>query len=468
MATQKTQEVTLKRVLGFWPVFATSVGLVVSSTCMVTLGNSVGLAGPAFLIPAAIAGVIVFLVSMSYSELAGMIPSSGMIASYTLPALGRLPAMFAVLAGYVVLIIAAGSTESLIVGEAIHGLVPLLSIRFVGLAMLIGFLVANLLGVDVFGRVQVIVVVSMLIILSALGLVGLLGIGGGTKLPDVPFNPGGWSGLANMVALGMWLYLGIEYACPLAEEIKEPERTIPRAMAAGIVAILISNMLFGIAITQYVPLDKLASSTIPHVLGASAIMGKTGIGIVALITLLAGASSIDSHMASIPRMLYGMSRDGMLPKCFQWLHPRYRTPWVGIFVVFACLAYLIIVTELTVDLFATLILSACTCWLLSYIIAQLDVIVLRFRYPGRHRPYKTPLYPVPQVVGLIFCVYMILTIHPDPVVRTSVFKYAGLFCAAIIAYGIYRIRFVMKKPLFTPVPLEAVVEEVCSGTTLHQ
>ena len=108
---------TLKRALGFWQSFGIAVGLVVAGTTMVSLAFNFGAIGPAFIIPAAIAGVASVLIATSYAELAAAIPGAGMIVDYTLPAMGRSTAIFGMLTGYIVLITAGGACECFIAGQ---------------------------------------------------------------------------------------------------------------------------------------------------------------------------------------------------------------------------------------------------------------------------------------------------------------------------------------------------------------
>ncbi len=381
----------LKRTLGFWQTFATGVGLVVASSTLVTLGNGFGRGGPAFIIPAFAACVISILIALSYAELANMIPGAGMVGDYTAPALGRLPAIFAVLGGYVVLAFAAGAAESLVAGVSINGLVPALPPVLVAGVIIVVFFVVNMLGVELFGKTQVLLTSVLMATIAVLGVVGLLGLGGGTPVSGLTFNPGGWMQLSQLVALGIWLYIGIEFVCPMSEEIRNPERTIARAMILGLVVIFVADMLFGVAMVLYTDGEALATSTTPHVLGAESIAGQVGLIWVSATTILAAASSIDTLIAATPRMLYGLAREGMLPRIFAYVNPRFRTPWVSI-----CAVSILIAAPLafaiTIDTIITLILIAAVTWLLSYIIAQVDVIVLRRKYPDARRPFKTPLY----------------------------------------------------------------------------
>ena len=443
----------LKRTLGFWQTFATGVGLVVASSTLVTLGNGFGLGGPAFIIPAFAACVISILIALSYAELANMIPGAGMVGDYTAPALGRLPAIFAVLGGYVVLAFAAGAAESLVAGVSINGLVPALPPVLVAGVIIIVFFVVNMLGVELFGKTQVLLTSVLMATIAVLGVVGLLGLGGGTPVSGLTFNPGGWGQLSQLVALGIWLYIGIEFVCPMSEEIRNPERNIARAMLIGLVVIFVADMLFGLAMVRYTDLEALASSTTPHVVGAEGIAGNFGLVWVSAMTLLAAASSIDTLIAAIPRMLYGLAREGMLPRIFAYVNPRFRTPWVAI-----CAVTLLIAAPLalaiTIDTIITLILIAAVTWLVSYIIAQVDVIVLRRKYPDARRPFKTPFYPVPQVLGIAACVYMIFSVHPDPATRNTIWLFAGLLALVILVYAVVWLKFVRKMPLFAPVPLD--------------
>lgn len=444
----------LVRTLGFWRAFSTCTGLVVAGTTMVTLGYSMGLVGPAFIVSAFIAMIVSILVSFSYSELSSFMPGAGMIGDYTMVAMGPFMAIVSVLGGYIVLVSAAGAMESITAGLAAQSLFPGVSATLVAIVLLVLFLVVNLVGVGVFGSVQVFTTGSMIIGTSIMGLMGLMEWGTTSAPIEVAFNPNGWKVVLQSLALGIWLFVGIEYVAPMAEEVKQPEKTIPKAMLFGLLTIFTADMLFGQAIARYVPLDVLESSTSPQVDGAGALFGQVGKVLMVVITVLASASSINSHMAAVPRMLYGLAREGLLPRVFTYVHPRFRTPWVGIFAVFLLL-FIPFMLSISMDLIATMILASCVTWLLSYVIAQVNVIILRKRYPEVHRPFRTPFYPVPQFVGIAACIYMIVTIHPVGVMKAQIYAISGGFMALIVLYALIWLKL-KKLPMFTPIPLEAL------------
>lgn len=443
----------LKRSLGFGAAYAASTGLVVSGTAMVSLGNGFGIGGLAFAIPAFIGLIIITMVAISYGELASMLPGGGMVGEYTLPALGRLMAIIAVLGGYLVLVSADGGTQLLVAGDSFESLTgfPAPIFSFLLLAVL---LTLNVAGVDIFARVQIPVVFGMMGILALMGLAGVFGVTSSAPVANPVLNTD-WGTLASMGAVAIWLYIGMEFVAPLAEEVKRPWKVIPTAMIIGVSTIFVVDVLFGWGAWRFADLAEMAGSSIPHVVGATAIFGATGGLIMTLVTIFASFSTGNSYLAAIPRMLYGLANEGLLPKWFAKVSRRTRVPWAGMLVTAGCMAAVLLystVSEGGIDLILNLISIACTTWLLSYIIAQVDVIVLRRRYPNAKRPFKTPLYPLPQIIGIASCVYLIVFIVPDMQQRLVIWGTAGIIVTGIALFGVVWLKR-NRLPLFTPTDL---------------
>lgn len=441
-----TNEVTLKRALGFWQSFGVAVGLVVAGTTMVSLNYNFGAIGPGFIIPAGIAGIISILICTSYAELASCIPSAAMIVDYTMPAMGKSMSIFAMLTGYIVLISTAGASECYVAGQCAEYIFGI-DYKLFALLLLILFLVINCIGVEALGKSQIILTFGMILILIIFGLGGLLNIGTISEPHPVEFAPYGWTPIWTGMGAGIWLYIGIEYICPMAEEVINPQKNIPRAMIGGVVVIFVADMLFGEAAVRYIDADILTTSDVPQLEAAGAMFGTVGVVALALATVFAGGSSADSHMAAVPRMLYGLAREGMLPKVFAYIHPKFRTPWVAIFASFACMLVPFF-TGLDITKVVTFVNIACIAWVVSYIITQVDLIILRQKYPKLHRPFKSPLYPVPQIIGIIACIYIIATMGIECILP------ACGFMAAFAVYALLWVKFKMKEPCFRPVPIE--------------
>ncbi|WGW10589.1 APC family permease [Saxibacter everestensis] len=443
----------LKRTLGFGAAYAASTGLVVSGTAMVSLGNGFGTGGLAFAIPALAGLIIITMVAISYGELASMLPGGGMVGEYTLPALGRLMAIIAVLGGYLVLVSADGGTQLLVAGESFESLTGFPAPAF-SFGLLLILLVLNISGVDIFARVQIPVVFGMMGILAVMGLAGVLGLSSQPTVDNPVLNTE-WGTLASMGAVAIWLYIGMEFVAPLAEEIRQPWKNIPLAMIVGVSTIFVVDVLFGWGATHYADLDEMAASSIPHVVGATAIFGAAGGFIMTVVTILASFSTGNSYLAAIPRMLYGLANEGLLPKWLAKVSRRSRVPWTGMLVTAGCMAAVLVYSTVSdggIDLIIQLVSIACTTWLLSYIIAQVDVLVLRRRYPNAHRPFKTPFYPIPQVIGIFSCTYLIVFIVPGLEARLVVWGTAAVIIAAIAIFGVVWLKL-NRLPLFTPTDL---------------
>ncbi|WP_138418271.1 APC family permease [Aquibacillus sediminis] len=444
--------VTLKQKLGFWQAYATATGLVVAGSTMVTLGNSMGLAGPAFIVSTFLAMIISIIIALSYAELASILPGAGMIGDYTTVAMGKFMSIVAVLGGYFVLVATVGAAETMTAGFAVQSLLPDINLTLVAVALLTFFLIVNLLGVEVFGSIQVFLTLGIMITLAVLGLFGMFDLFTANTRVPVEFNPGGWSTVFQSLALGIWLFIGIEFVVPMVEEVKEPNKNIPRAMIFGLISIFVADMLFGQAIARYIDPNILASSGTPQIEGARAMLGSAGATVMIIITIFAAASSINSNFAAVPRMFYGLARDGLLPKVFAYLHPKFRTPWVSIITVYLLFCLPIFVLQITSEMLGVLVLSACTTWLISYIIAQLDVIILRRRYAEIERPFKSPFYPYTQIIGIIACLYMIVTIHPEMAMKVQIYAIAGSFMLGICLYAFFWLKY-KNESMFKPMDL---------------
>ena len=104
-----------------------------------------------------------------------------------------------------------------------------------------------------------------------------------------------------------------------------------------------------------------------------------------------------------------------------------------------------------------LLIAAAIAWLLAYIVCHLDVIALRRRYPDLRRPFRTPFYPLPQLLGIAGMLISIYYASPTPEMTEAIFASAGVVLGLVSLIAVVWIKLVMRKPLFTPEPLENVL-----------
>lgn len=110
------------------------------------------------------------------------------------------------------------------------------------------------------------------------------------------------------------------------------------------------------------------------------------------------------------------------------------------------------------DAILLLLVGAAIAWLIAYIIVHADVIVLRRRYRQMPRPFRTPLYPLPQILGIAGMAYAIRHASPTPELTTRVFTVAGITLLAGCALAAIWVKFVMKKGLFEPEPADRHID----------
>jgi amino acid transporter len=277
----------------------------------------------------------------------------------------------------------------------------------------------------------------------------------GTSLPAV----------LSLVGMAMFMFVGFEFVTPLAAELNNPARQIPRAMLLGLCAVALCMLLYGSAMVRQVtnvPVD--AAGTV-HILEtplaipqfAEQVMGPWGKVWLGIGFLFAGAATINTLMAGLPRIMYGMAKDGTLPRMFGYLHPRLQTPLVGIVAtaIIPCAHAWIIGGD--VNRLTHLVLAAVCAWGFAYLLVTISVIALRIRRPDLHRPYKTPWFPLPQIVSIVGIVIAIAYIAPVGTRPRDIYIPFAIMLGATALYAFVWLRFVRRVPLFEPEPVEAAL-----------
>nr|WP_300314687.1 APC family permease [Halomonas sp.] len=443
--------------LGLKSLMAVAVGLVVSQGGMVLMLQGVGIAGAAFIVPLAIAWVLALCYAASFGELSLMIPRAGSLSSYTEVALGHFLAIISVFSGYVVVAMFALSAELLLVNYLLGVLYPAIEgTQYIAFAILAVFTLLNLLGIDVFAKLQNVLAFAMVVALTLLGVSALSGgfaphqFGASQLAAD--FNLG--DGALTLIALAIWGYVGAEFVCPLVGESRCPERHIPRSMYLGLTLIFVVFALYCLGALFYVPRDVLTSASLPHLEYATAAFGGSGTLLLAVAAITATCSTVNTSLAAVPRMLQGMAEQGQAFPVLGWLTRTTRVPWVAVLFVAGVTGLPLLIWGNDPSTVGLLLVSAAIAWLIAYIIAHVNVIALRIRYPEAERPYRSPFYPLPQLVGIAGMVYAIVHASPAPELTAAVFTNAGVVLGVVSVIAVLWIKLVMRKPLFRPEPLE--------------
>lgn len=403
----ETQE--LKRVLGLGSIFAVSVGLVCASSTLVSNINGFGIAGPAFIISLLLAFLVNFLVVLSYAELATTFPKAGQIYEYTKEAFEK---------GKLILSTGAGTTYWGMMGfvfaaEVSAGAWALQYATGIGslwswiLLITLTCAIINLLGIRLTVWVEMGLVIFMITVRIG---IGLLCASGSTDPGQFNFSnitnfaPFGWAAVTAAIPLAFWNFVGLEFACPLVEETIQPERNLPWGMILGSIAILWISFIFGLGIVGVIdPINQtdILTGDNPQMSVGEALLGRFGMLLMGIASFTATFGCLNVAFASIPRIAYAMARDGLWPKIFAYVHPRFKTPWAAIILTFV----LFTVGPLLWSDVVSLIYAASFIWLLVYLWTHFLVLKLKIEKPMLDRPFSN--YMATPIIGSLLILWVL-------------------------------------------------------------
>jgi amino acid transporter len=440
----------LQRTLGVGSLVSIGLGIVISQGAMVTMLQTAGVGGMAFYAALAVALLVSLCYVDTFAELALMLPQAAGLGRYTEVALGPFAAVVANFAGYIVVTFFAVAAELWLVDSVVQALLPgACPPLWVAFGVLLGATLLNIVGVDLFARLQ-----NLLTVLKIGSMVGLgvlaMQAAPALAVPAGPPRPFDMALVLPLVAAVIWGLLGAEYICPMIEETQRPARTVPKAMWATLGVATVLYLVFVHGAQLRVPADRLAGAALPHLLLAESVAGRWGLLLVGIAALSASIGLVSSVLAAVPRLLYGMACEGQAFPVFRRLHPRFRTPWVAIVFIAAAIAGSLLTLRGDDQAFTVLILSAATSWLLAYVVAHLDVIVLRRRHPQLARPYRSRWLPWPQLCGIAAMLYCVLHVSPDPALTRSIYLHAGAVLALVAVVAAAWVKWHLRRPLFKP------------------
>jgi APA family basic amino acid/polyamine antiporter len=361
-------------------------------------------------------GALAFAGAMAYAELAALRPRAGGEYVYLRAAYGQLAAFLtgwtSFVAGFSGAIAASAVVLAFYVGRFVPAAgdstpiftiplpwVPLVFSKqaFVALAAIALMAWIHLRGVGpgrLVGNILASLKVSALLIFIALGF----SIGDGSA-SNLRVSVGGVSGAAWLLALipVMFTYSGWNAAAYVAEEIRDPGRNLPRALALGTAAVIAIYALLNLLYLFVLPVNQLATvqGSVLDVI-ADRLLGQIAGDVMGIVSIISIAASISAMTFAGPRVYYAMARDGQFFPAAARVHPRYKTPaiaivaqaiWSGLLVLSGSASALTSYTGFAVVLFAGVAVAA--------------LFVLRHREPDAPRPFRALGYPIAPAIFTI-------------------------------------------------------------------
>jgi len=434
----------LPRSLGLWSAVAVLVGSTIGSGIFRT---------PALIaqrVPAPVpmlgvwvlGGVLALCGALTYAELAAMYPRSGGLFVYVREGFGRMPAF---LLGWTELLVirasALGATSTVFAeyllrslgfnpelpgyASAVHPLAAAAiavtaAFNYVGVNW--SAVVLNATTAAKYGALVLLVLVAF-----AAGhgdfrhFAGLAPAGGDTL-------HAGLFGLALVSVL--WAYDGFADVSFVSGEVRNPERNLPRALLLGTGAVVAIYLLVNAAYLYLMPIGEVARSRLVAADAAQVLVGRVGVGMVAVVVMVSTFGGLAGSMLTGPRIFFAMADDGLFFKGVARIHPRFRTPSVAI-VLTAGLGIAFVLARTFEQLADTFVLAL---WPF-YALGAAAVFVLRRRRPDAPRPVRVWVYPLPPILFLLSALLILgNALVSNPAGTALAF---GVILAGLPAYGVW-------------------------------
>lgn len=431
----------LARTIGVFQLTMFGVGATIGTGIFFIMSEAVPVAGPAVIFSFVIAGVVAGLTALCYAELASAVPVSGSSYSYAYATLGELPAMVVaacLLLEYGVSCAAVAVGWSQYVNELLNnffgfklpeaisqapdagGFINLPAVVLIALCALL-----LLRGTSESARANTIMVLIKLTVLGMFIVVAFFGWDSNNFADFAPFGIGGATTAAGVI---FFSYIGLDAVSTAGEEVKNPSRTMPLAIISALIIVTTVYLLVALAAIGAQATGKFKGQEA----GLSAILrAVTGSSVPA--TILAAGAVISIFSVTLvtiygqTRILFAMSRDGMVPAILSKVNRRTLTPVPNTIMV-AC------VIGLLAGLLPISFLAEMTSigTLIAFIVVSAGVIILRQREPDLKRGFKVPGYPVTPILAILGCLWIITSLR---LVTIEVF--VGWSAVVLVWYFIY-------------------------------
>jgi APA family basic amino acid/polyamine antiporter len=397
--------VDLKRSLSLWQLTVMSVGIILGAGIYVILGEAAGLSGNYIWLSFIIAAVVATLTAFSYAELSSRFPKAGAEYVYVENSFGNRAAWLVawlLLAGSVI----GGATVAM-------GFAQYFSVIFhtpiiaIALIMLVIIVIILIIGVQQTAKITILFTA---IEIAGLVIVIFIGI---PYIGSVNYFEAS-QGLKGVIEAGVLIffgYLGFEGITRLAEETKNPEKNIPKAIMYSMIITTVFYILVGISAVSVIPWQELATARAPLALVAQRVFGEQSFLILSVIALFSTFNTALMMLLTGSRLIYGIAQQEAIPKFFTMVGKRLRTPWIAIITIVVASMFFLFLGDLKTiaNLTNFTIFSV-------FIVINASVIYFRYKKPittGFRVPFHVGKFPVIPFLGIVTSIFMIANLTYD-------------------------------------------------------
>ncbi|MGC9444127.1 MAG: APC family permease [Candidatus Methanospirareceae archaeon] len=389
----------LKRALGLWHITLMGIGVILGAGIYVIIGEAAGLSSNGLWLSVILASIVAALTGLSYAELSSRFPEAGAEYVYVEKSFGDTAAG---LTGWLIIV------GSIIAAAAVSvGFAKYFSALFHTPILLIAIATLIVCGVILIAGIKETAFITILFTLieaSGLFLIIFIGVPYFGSIDYLELAQG-LNGVIKAGVLIFFSYIGFENIARLAEETKEPEKNMPRAILLSISITTVIYVLVGIAALSVVSWQELAQAEAPLALIAQRVYGDRLALVLSVIALFSTFNTVLVTLLSSSRIIYGIAAYRALPRIFLSTAEKLQTPWIAIIAVVGVSIPFVFLGDL-----ATIANLANFTIFIIFIMVNASVIYFRYKRPVE-TGFKTPLtigrFPILPFLGLLTALFML-------------------------------------------------------------
>jgi APA family basic amino acid/polyamine antiporter len=431
---------SLRRSLTALDLTLLGIGAIIGTGIFVLTGiAAANQAGPAIVVSYMVAGLACAFAALCYAEFASMLPVAGSAYTYAYATLGE---VFAWMIGWDLILEYAVGSMTVAIGwsgyfqrilagfgialpawmTAAPGAAPGAVINLPAMIIVMLIMVLLIIGIRESARFNAAMVT---IKIAAVLFFLVAGVWYVEPANWTPFMPYAWSGVMTGAAVVFFAYIGFDAVSTTAEEAKNPTRDLPIGIIASLVICTVLYVAVSAVLTGIVPVVEYRENAqflnAPVAYALSVINLNWAAGLVSAGAVAGITSVLLVMLMSQPRIFFAMSRDGLLPKGVSKVHPRFQTPYIT--TIITCVVVAIVAGLVPIQVVGEMT-SIGT--LFAFVVVCLAVMVLRVTRPDAHRPFRAPGGNVIPVLGVLSCLYLMVSLSVMTWVRLLVWLDIGM------------------------------------------
>jgi len=430
----------LRRTLTAWDLTLLGIGAIIGTGIFVLTGTAAAnQAGPAIAVSYMAAGLACAFAALCYAEFASMIPIAGSAYTYAYATLGEI---FAWMIGWDLILEYAVGSMTVAIGwsgyfqrilagfgialptwmSAAPAAAPGAVINLPAVVIVLLIMSLLIVGIRESARFNAAMVAIKVAAVLFFLVAGIWYVDPGNWTPFMPYA---WSGVMSGAAVVFFAYIGFDAVSTTAEEAQNPRRDLPIGIIASLVICTVLYVAVAAVLSGIIPVVEYRENAqflnAPVAYALAVINQDWAAGLVSAGAVAGITSVLLVMLMSQPRIFFSMSRDGLLPQGVSKVHPRFQTPYIT--TIITC-----VIVAVTAGLVPIQVVGEMTSigTLFAFVVVCMAVIVLRATRPDAHRPFKVPGGAVIPVLGVLSCLYLMVSLSVMTWVRLLVWLDIGM------------------------------------------